>query len=187
MSQIHKTASTIAKIQSTLDVYEGLFARKEDAEKILTHFQEIGEAIKRSLSTEIIIGCAALFSDPDKSCGNENMSFKNLISKYECKFSNETQKGKNQIFNLIAQMNLKKFRNKHVGHFGLDEMLGNNHIIRDITVMNVRELLNKAQIFLNMIIHDSGLMPQNESLNFYRKISESRSTAEFLKRLTCNA
>ena len=186
MSQIHKTASTIAKIQTALDVYEGLFARKEDAERILKQFREIGESIKRSLSTQIIIGCAALFSDPAESFGNENMSFENLIKKYECDFSNETQIVKKQLFDLVAQMNLKVFRNKHVGHFGLDEMLGHNNIERDINVMNVRMLLDKSQIFLNMIIHDSGLMPENESLEFYRKISKTRSTAEFLKRLSCN-
>ena len=182
MSQIHRTASAIANLQITLDVYEGLFARKEDAAVILKDFRQIGGAIKKSLSTEIIVGCAALFSDPAQSFGNKNMSLDNLVSKYEATFSDETKKVKSEISALVEGMNLKTFRNKHIGHFGLPEMLGETTIERDITVMNVRELLEKAQTFINMIMHDSGSMPADESLAFYRRIPKDCSPGAFLRR-----
>ncbi len=79
MPQVLKMASVIGEINTALDVYEGMYARKEDAEVTIRPFPEIGSTLKRALTTIIIIGCAALFSDPDKTCGNENMSLKNLV------------------------------------------------------------------------------------------------------------
>jgi len=41
-------------------------------------------------------------------------------------------------------MNLKMFRNKHVGHLGLEECLGYNKIETDITIDKMRQLLKKS-------------------------------------------
>ncbi|WP_339526578.1 AbiU2 domain-containing protein [Pseudomonas sp. EA_35y_Pfl2_R111] len=187
MPQILKMVSVIAKLQTTLDVYEGLFAEKNNAEITINNFHEIGNSIKNALRTHIIIGCAALFSDPSRTCGNENMSLKNLIEKNESKLSASAIALKNEIFNLVENMNLKKFRNKHVGHFGLEEMLGFQATEAEITVSNVRLLLEKSQKFINILIHDAQIMPQNESLGFYSKIPNHRSTDKFLARLKGHA
>jgi hypothetical protein len=187
MPQVLIMASVIAKLQTTLDVYEGLFVEIEDAEVTIKSFSEIGNSLKASLSTHIIIGCAAIFSDPEKSCGNENMSLKNIISKYEDKLSENTQKLKKVIFGLVTEMNLKTFRNKHVGHFGLEECLGYKKVERDITVDKVRLLLKKSQIFINMLIKDAELMPEGHSLAYYSEIPASRSTKKYLMRLSQGA
>jgi hypothetical protein len=187
MPQILRMASVIAKLQTSLDVYEGLFAEKYNAEITINHFHEIGSSLKSALRTHIIIGCAALFSDPSKTCGNENMSLTNLIEKHESSLSPSAIALKNEIFNIVKEMNLKKFRNKHIGHFGLEEMLGFQATEAEITVSNVRSLLEKSQKFINMLIHDTKIMPQNESLGFYSKIPSHRSTDKFLARIKGHA
>lgn len=187
MPQVFKMASAMAKLQTTLDVYEGLFAKKEDAEITIMPFYEIGSSLKLALTTHIIIGCAAIFSDPIKTCGNENMSLKNIVAKHEDKFSDMTLALKNEIFDLVIEMNLKTYRNKHVGHFGLKECLGYEEVDRDITVDNVRLLLQKSQVFINKVIQDAGIMPEGHSLAYYSKIPESRSTTKFLRRLNESA
>ncbi|PVU67073.1 hypothetical protein C9E85_05395 [Plesiomonas shigelloides] len=173
----------IAQLQRTLDVYEGLFLRVQDAKIIMESFNEIGDTLKRSLSTHIIIGCAAIFSDSDKTCGHENMSLKNIISKHQHNFSEETKQLYNDIILLVDEMNLKNYRNKHVGHFGLDESLGNKQVKRDITTTNTRKLLESSQILLNDIINDSSLLPKGHIVAYYTPIPQRRAPQRFLEKL----
>ena len=187
MPQVLKMASVIGEINTALDVYEGMYARKEDAEIIIRPFPEIGSSIKRALTTHIIIGCAALFSDPDKTGSNENMSLKNLVSKYEQSFKSDTLTLYQEIETLLSDMNLKIFRNKHIGHFDLEACLGNVQIPRDITVDLVRELLAKSATFINLVIRDANLMENGHSLSYSPSIPNSRGTNEFLGRLRTNA
>ncbi|WP_286221231.1 hypothetical protein [Marinobacter apostichopi] len=187
MSQVLKMAHVLAKLQRTLDVYEGLFASKEEAAVIFQSFNEIGDSLKSALSTHLIIGCAAIFSDPEKSCGNENMSLKNLVSKHESSLGEDSQQLLGEIWESVEKMNLKKFRNKHVGHFGLEECLGFKQVDRNITVQSVRSLLKRADLLINHLITDASILPQGESLAFYSKIPAPRGTDEFLKRLQSHA
>lgn len=186
MPQILKMAHVLAKLQRTLDVYEGLFASKDDAAVIFQRFNEIGDSLKSALSTHLIIGCAAIFTDPEKSCGNENMSLKNLVSKHESSLGHDSQRLLDEIWELVETMNLKIFRDKHIGHFGLEECLGFKIVDRDITVQNVRTLLKKADVLINCLIADAAILPQGESLAFYSAIPAQRGTVEFLKRLQSN-
>ena len=187
MPQVLKMAHVLAKLQRTLDVYEGLFGSKEDAEVILQSFNEIGDSLKSALATHLIIGCAAIFSDPEKSCGNENMSLRNLVAKHEGSLGKDSQRLLNDIWELVEKMNLKTFRNKHVGHFGLEECLGYSQVDRDITVQSVRSLLKKADLLINYLIADASIMPEGHYLAYYSKIPTPRGTDEFLKRLQINA
>lgn len=187
MPQVLKMATVIGEINTALDVYEGMYARKEDAEVTICLFPEIGTSLKRALTTHIIIGCAALFSDPDKTCGNENMSLKNLVSKYEQNFKCDTLTLYQEIETLVSDMNLKIFRNKHVGHFDLEACLGYVQIQRDITVGKVRELLAKSATFINLVIRDANLMENGQSLSYSPSIPKSRGTNEFLERFRKNA
>jgi hypothetical protein len=184
MEQINKMAFTVADLQSVLDVYKGLFLNEDDAKIIFSQFPEIAKALKNSLSTNLIISCAALFTDPAETpiakVKYENMCFENLYKKYGCKFSSDTVDLKSQIQDLISSMNLKTFRNKYVGHYGLNEILGKNFIARNITTVNIETLLNKSQIMLNMIIRDAKLLPSGESLGYYSSILDSRSPKSFL-------
>ena len=186
MEQVNKMAFALAELQSNLEVYKGLFQEKEDAEVIFSQFQEIGSALKKSLSTNLIIGCAALFTDPDKSFGNENMSFYNLYEKHNDKLSTDTISLRESIDLIVKNMNLKTFRNKHVGHFGLDEKLGKQSVDANITTHNLEELMTKGQRLLNLIIRDAQLLPVGHSLAYYTPIPESRSVKRFLDRL-CRA
>lgn len=187
MPQVLKMASVVAKLQTSLDVYEGMYARKEDAELTIRPFREIGNSLRAALSTHIIIGCAAIFSDPERSCGNENMSLQNLVSKHKSRLSQEALDLLKEITTLVDDMNLKKFRNKHVGHFDLEACLGYSDVKRNINVQNVRDLLRNALRFINLVIRDANLMEQGHSLAYYSKIPSSRSTGVFLSRLKSNA
>lgn len=183
MEQINKMAFALAELQSSLEVYKGLFQEKDDAEIIFSQFHEIGSALKKSLSANMIIGCAALFTDPNKSFGNENMSFCNLYEKHDDKLSSEAISLKENIDLIVENMNLKRFRNKHVGHFGLDEKLGKQAVVANITTYNLEELMTKGQRLLNFIIRDAQLLQVGHSLAYYTPIPESRSVKRFLDRL----
>ena len=183
MPQVIKMASVVGKLNTTLDVYEGLFGHKSDAQLTIRPYPEIGLSIKSSLITQIIIGCAALFSDPEKTCGNENMSLKNLVSKHKHTFEDDTRNLYENIKNLVSEMNLKVFRNKHVGHFDLEACLGYAEIDRDITVDKVRKLLTMAASFINMVIRDAKLMEEGHSLSYSPTIPTSRNTKVFLEAL----
>lgn len=184
MEQINKMAYALADLQSSLDVYKGLFQEKDDAEVIFSQFREIGTALTKSLSVDLLIGCAALFTDPDKgSRKEENMSFKNLYMKYEDKFSTEARSLRENIDQIVANMNLKTFRNKHIGHFDLYVKLGQQPVVANITTHNLEELITKGQRLLNIIIRDAQLLPVGHSLAYYSPIPESRSPKRFLDRL----
>lgn len=183
MEQVNKMAFALAELQSSLEVYKGLFQDKEDAKVMFLQFHEIGSVLKKSLSVNLIIGCAGLFTDPHESLGNENMSFSNLYKKHSCKLSAEANSLIENIYLITQNMNLKTFRNKHVGHFGLDEKLGKQSVIANITTHNLEELMNKGQRLLNLIIRDAQLLPAGHSLAYYTPIPESRSAKRFLDRL----
>lgn len=185
MGQVNEMMFNLAELQSSLEVFKGLFLEKEDAEVLSSQFYEIGFALHKSLSTHLIIGCAALFTDPgtDKTSKNENLSFLNLYQKYNDKFSEETISLKNNIEKIIDCMNLKAFRNKYVGHFDLDHKLGNKSVVENITTHNLEELITKGQKLLNLIIRDAKLRPANNILAFYTPIPENRSVKRFLDRL----
>lgn len=129
MSQVLKMAHVLAKLQRTLDVYEGLFASKEEAAVIFQSFNEIGDSLKSALSTHLIIGCAAIFSDPEKSCGNENMSLKNLVSKHESSLGEDSQQLLGEIWESVEKMNLKNSATNTLGTSGWRSVLGSNKLI----------------------------------------------------------
>lgn len=68
------------------------------------------------------------------------MSLKNLVSMHESSLGEDSQRLLGEIWELVETMNLKKFRNKHVGHFGLEECLGFEQVDRNITVQSVRSV-----------------------------------------------
>ncbi|MCD1647531.1 hypothetical protein [Marinobacter adhaerens] len=187
MPQVLKMALVLAKLQRTLDVYEGLFGSKDDAAIIFESFAEIGGSLKSALATHLIIGCAAIFSDPEISFGNENMSLRNLVSKHESQLGEKSQRLLVEIWKSVEDMNLKKYRNKHVGHFGLEECLGYKEVDRDITVQSMRCLLKQADVFINQLIADASLLPEGHALAYYNRIPELRGTNEFLRRIQSNA
>ena len=92
-----------------------------------------------------------MFSDNATTCGHENMSLNNFIKKYESKLTIETMDLIEKQIKLVEKMNLKLFRNKHIGHYGLNEMLGVINVERETTASNIRELLNNAKLILNKI------------------------------------
>jgi hypothetical protein len=183
MEQVNKMAFALAELQSNLEVYKGLFQDKEDAEVVFSQFPEIGSALKKSLSVNLIIGCAALFTDPHETSGNENMSFNNLYKRHGDNLSTEAISLRESINQIVENMNLKTFRNKHVGHFGLDEKLGKQSVVGNITTHNLEELMTKGQRLLNMTIRDAQLLPVGHSLAYYSPIPESRSAKRLLDRL----
>lgn len=180
MEQVNKMAFALAELQSSLEVYKGLFQGKEDAEVIFLQFHEIGSALKKSLSVNLIIGCAAIFTDPHESLGNENMSFSNLYKKHYTKLSIEARLLKDSIDQIVQNMNLKTFRNKHVGHFDLEVKLGKKSIVANITTDDLKELMNHGQELLYLIIRDAQLLPAGHSLAYYTPIPDSRSAKRFL-------
>ncbi len=184
MEQINKMAFAIAELRSTLDVYKGLFLEKTDAEVLFSRFNEIGHMLHKSLSINLIISCSALFVDPDTSFGDENMSFPNLYKKHGQKLSDEAVKLRSTIDTIVIDMNLRVFRNKHVGHFGLIEKLGKKYVVRNITTQNIEDLLVSSEKMLNLIIRDAQLLPAGHSLAFYTPIPESRSPKKFLAHLS---
>ncbi|WP_316674958.1 hypothetical protein [uncultured Tolumonas sp.] len=186
MGQVNRMAFALAELQSCLDVYKGLFQEKEDADILFLEFREIGAALKKSLSTNLIIGCAALFTDPEKSFGSENMSFNNLYARYENKLAPDTNALRDNINKNLQLMNLKLFRNKLVGHFDLDAKLGKKLVDGYITTQALEDLIIDGQKMLNMIIRDAELRPTGNRLAFYTPISESRSVKHFLQRITKN-
>ena len=187
--QIQKMARTLAELRSCLDVYEGLFKEQENVEMIHAQFKEIGKSLQSSLTVNLIIGCAALFTDPHETTIKrqviENMSFPNLHNKYIDKYSIETTKLKNKIDEIINEenMNLKNFRNKHVGHFDLQVKLGNNNIPRTITIDTLKNLITDGSKLLHLITRDAKLLPTGQSIDYYTPIPETRSTKVFLNRL----
>jgi hypothetical protein len=183
MEQVNKMAFALAELQSSLEVYKGLFQGKEDAEVIFSQFHEIGSALKKSLSVNLIVGCAALFTDPHELSGNENMSFSNLYKRHDKKLSIEADSLRGSIDQIVQNMNLKTFRNKHVGHFGLKEKLGKKSVAANITTHDLEELMNYGQRLLNLIIRDAQLLPAGHSLAYYTPIPDSRSAKRFLDRL----
>jgi hypothetical protein len=115
------------------------------------------------------------------------MSLRNLVAKHESSLGEDSQRLLSEIWELVETMNLKTFRNKHVGHFRLEECLGYNHVDRDITVQSVRSLLKKADLLINYLIADASILPEGHYLAYYSKISTPRGTVEFLKRLQSHA
>ncbi len=187
MPKVVKMAYFLANLQRTLDVYEGLFASKEDAAVILQSFSEIGGSLKSALATHLVIGSTAIFSDPEKSCGNENTSLKNLVSKHESSLGEDFQRLLGEIWELVESMNLKKFHNKHVGHFRLEECLGYREVDRDITIQSLRSLLKKTDVLISYLIADASILPEGHSLAYNSKIPAPRGTDEFLRRLQNHA
>ena len=183
MEQINKMAFALAELQTHSEIYAGLFLRKEDAEVIFLPYRELGASLKKSLSISIIIGCAGLFTDPEQTYGDENMSFNNLYKKHSDKLSQEAKDIKESIEQLVQEMSLKRFRNKYVGHFGLDENLGKKSVTANITTENLKELMKRGQILLNLIIRDAQLLQAGHSLGYYTQIPENRSPKRFLDHL----
>ena len=183
MDQVNKMAFALAELQSSLEVYKGLFQDKEDAEVMFLQFHEIGSALKKSLSVNLIIGCAALFTDHDESFGHENMSFGNLYKRYGNKLSIEANSLKGEIDQIVESMKLKTFRNKHVGHFGLEEKLGKKTVAANITTHDLEKLMKQGQRIINLIIRDAHLLPAGHSLAYYTPIPDSRTPKRLLDRL----
>lgn len=180
-----KLAMIIAQLQTTLDVYDGLFNKEEDAKKIGESFPDIYQSISQSMRVHIIIGCAAVFTDPSKdSQGNQNLSLKNLEEMYSDAFKEDTKNAIKEVFDIVKNMNLKKYRNKHVVHLSLEEIMGGKHVSASINIDNIRELLHKTHLLLNKIAHDAKFMPNTEVNSFYREIPIRQSTTEFLNRIS---
>ena len=182
-TKFHRIASIIAKTKTSLDVYEGLFAKKEHAQILVGNFREIGESVRKGLRIEIIATCSALFVDPSKTFGKyENLSLNNLIEDYSHFFSDHTKSLQVRIFNLVDEMNLKGYRHKFIGHLGLNENLGLENVDSNITICNLRQLLDLSGSFLNSAFRDQN--PEGHSLPvYYRPIKKESSTEAFLRRV----
>jgi hypothetical protein len=127
--QLHAMSLKISDLQVALDVFEGMFISQKNSDQIVIPFPEIGRAISAALITELVIGCAAIFSDPPRSMGNENMSIENLRLKYLSVESPATKLIYEQLTTILKAMNIKDFRNKYVGHFDLNNVLGISFVV----------------------------------------------------------
>ncbi len=184
MDQMYRMAWLVAELRSVLEIYRGFFEAPEDPEVFNVAFREIAATMQKSLSVRLIAGCAAVFTDPSSTCGDENMSFHNLHEKYRDKLSAEASALWVRISGIVSNMNLAKFRHKYVGHFGLNEHLSSGLAVQaSITNDQLHELLVAGEALINMIIRDAGVYQPGNYLAFYQPIPESRSTAQFLRRL----
>lgn len=186
-NQLHAMSLKISDLQVALDVFEGMFIGQKSADQIVIRFPEIGKSISAALITELIIGCAALFSDPPRSMGNENMSIENLRSKYLSVESSETKLIYEKLTAILKEMNIKDFRNKHVGHLDLNNALGITSVNRHISVNQLREVFTLAQKYLHSLGRESGLLLKTEYMAYYSVIPASRNTEVFLSQLSGNA
>lgn len=182
MDQVNKMAFALADLRSSLDVYKGLFHNEEDVKIIRSQFQEISLVLQKSLSVKLIIGCAALFTDPPASFRRDNMSFKNLYCKHSNKLSDDAHLLFEDIRHTAESVDLKNFRNRHVGHFDLDEKLSDEWSPKKITTHDLENLINSGERLLNLIIRDAKLRPAGHVLEYCNQIPESRSTKLFLDR-----
>lgn len=183
MDQFNKMAYEIAELQSALEVYRGFFEVKEEHDLFFSKFPEIGASLKKALSIKLIIGCAALLTDPHETKGDENMSLKNIYEKYKREFSPKTAELWANIETKTANMNLKKFRNKLVGHFSLDEKLGRKAVSAAITNQDIEELLLLSNQFLHSVIQDANSLKSGNILAYYTPIPARRSPKRLLEML----
>jgi hypothetical protein len=187
IDQLHAMSLKISDLQVALDVFEGMFIGQKNADQIVIPFPEIGKAISAALITELIIGCAAIFSDPPRSMGSENMSFENLRLKYLSVESSGTKLIYEQLTAILKAMNIKDFRNKHVGHLDLNNALGITSVNRHISVNQLREVFTLAQKYLHSLGRESGLLPKTAYMAYYSAIPDSRNTEVFLSKINGNA
>lgn len=184
--QLHAMSLKISDLQVTLDIFEGMFIGQENSDQIVLPFPEIGKTISSALITELIIGCAAIFCDPSKSRGNENMSIENLRIKYLSVESTEANKIYERITAILKEMNIKDFRNKYVGHFDLNNTLGISSSKHHISVNQLRNIFTLSQKYLHFLCRESGLLPKTEHMAYYSPIPASRNTQAFLNKISGN-
>lgn len=186
--QFHCIGLITADIQHTLDVLEGLFIGKLKEDSIETNFPEVGKVIFDSLVIRVIVGCAALFSDPDISCGRENMSLKNLHIKHGGNEKECTNSLFEKIKTIVDEMNIKQYRNRYIAHFDLTELTGGNGNMtkRNITIKKLKELCSLSQEYIQLLGWESGIFKNTEHMSYYAQIPPHRGTDIFSKILTSN-
>lgn len=183
--QCYEMAMKLAELRKVLDVYRGLFERPDDAKVIAGPFPEIADVVRKSLSVYLISGCAAIFTDSDRTSGKENMSFRNLIQRFASTLSAEAHTHWARIEAVSAGMNLKEFRHKYVGHFGLQEHLTEGPMLKAaITSDKLHELLVAGESLINLILRPPSDDEPRNLFAFYQPIHPSQSAEQFLLRLS---
>lgn len=180
---INKMLFIVADLRRDLEVYQGLFDLKEDAQILKNNFCEIEVTIRVSISTRLILGFAALFVDGRKSCGNENLSIEALINRSENNLSDSTRKIWVNMEKIIEQMKIKDFRHKRLAHFDYDVLMGNEKIEANIPSDKLNEILLQTQKLLHQLSMDIGYLDGARS-QFDIQIPVERSPKNFLLRIS---
>jgi hypothetical protein len=152
----------------------------------LNGFREIEATLRISISTRLIIGCAALFVDERKSCGKENLSIAALLDRSDSQVTNATIQIWNEITDIVNKMNLKDFRNKRLAHFDYDVLMGNRKIEAVVRSDKLSELLGLTEDLLHQLSSDISYNDGAKSF-FYSKIDSAHSPQEFLRRISRSA
>lgn len=186
--QLLSTALHISNLHEALNIFEEMFVGDELSlqYRINAPFPEIGNLLSASVIHFILSGFAAVFSDSAASCGNENMSLRNLQAKHKSFESNEAKKIFDQIESKVNDSNIKVYRNKYLSHIGLEEALGKVYVNRFISINLLREIFVLGDKYLLQLQRDANILSGNESWSYSTKLPEYRSVTKYLSRFNLN-
>lgn len=187
--QLLSTALQISNLHEALNIFEEMFVGDESSiqYRINAPFPEIGNLLSASVIHFILSGLAAVFSDPARSCGNENMSLRNLQERYKDCESHEAKKIFDQIESKVNNSNIKMYRNKYLSHIGLDEALGKAYVNRFISVNLLREIFELGNEYLLQLQRDANILSSCEYWSYSTKLPEYKSVAKYLSRFNLDA
>lgn len=179
---IYRMLFVLAELRRDLEVYRGLFEKREDGDIVQASFREIGESMRLGISTRLILGSAALFVDKRTSCGKENFSIKALLDRCKSELSKSSKEIASQIDTIVTEMNIRDFRNQRLAHFDYDVLMGKAKIESVIKNDKLDELLSLTESLLHQLSIDVKYVDGSKSY-FYSKIDPSRAPNVFLQRI----
>jgi hypothetical protein len=180
---IYRVLFIVADLRRDIEIYRGFFENEKDAQVMQSHFPEIGITIRKSVSTKLITGCAALFTDKRKSLGKENLSIEALINRSASFLSEETKEIHSEIKIIVEKMNLKDFRNRRIAHLDYELLMNKIQIEAVIKNESLDQILCLSEKLLQKLSIDINYMDGSRSF-FYSKIDGTRSPQLFLSKLS---
>ncbi|WP_176432249.1 MULTISPECIES: AbiU2 domain-containing protein [unclassified Vibrio] len=156
MEAVEKLKSLLIDVSTDMKFYEQIFGVKENIQTLVEFSNWVFSNYQSALVNSIMMKVSRLM-DPVASCGEDNLSFKNVVER--CDLSNDEQ-----ILPLLAELDqvykttgLKNYRNKVLSHNDAKSLLTNKSTKVNLNQVELSELIKDMWHLLAVIEHRSGL------------------------------
>ena len=182
MEAVEKLKSLLIDVSTDMKFYEQIFGVKENIHTLVEFSNWVFSNYQSALVNSIIMKVSKLM-DPIASCGEDNLSFKNVVER--CALSSDEQVSPllTKLEQVYKATGLKNYRNKVLSHNDAKSLLANKSMKVNLNQVELSELVKDMWHLLAVIEYRFGLENTIPEYSIEHLIPASEDGEWFIEKL----